>query len=247
MESKLTPVDKSEELTVSAARFISSVADDRNTFGAWQIARQIKEVLLTQEMCVLALVGGGSVAGVHEALINQEGIDWKRVLITHGDERVVPLQSEQRNWRVAEPLIDALIARGSLPESNLVTLGELGPDATDTEIRAELDVMAALVHNIDVALLGMGEDGHVASLFPKHPSLELEDDSVFVIVRDSPKEPPVRISVSLSALSQARLVVIGFGDGKAEAITSITESGSIEDIPARIVHLNPESVFVTDR
>jgi 6-phosphogluconolactonase len=91
--------------------------------------------------------------------------------------------------------------------------GELGPDEAAS---AYSHVIAGLVP-LDVVLLGIGEDGHTASLFPGHP--ELEADAWAIGVRNAPKPPPLRVTLTLKALRGARRVIIlATGAGKADAV-----------------------------
>jgi 6-phosphogluconolactonase len=99
-------------------------------------------------------------------------------------------------------------------------------------------------------MLGVGPDGHVASLFPGHPQLDVDDD-VAVGVTDSPKPPPERISLTFPALNRTRQVwFVVAGDGKADAVARALATGAdtpdVHEIPAVGVHGRERTVWFVD-
>ena len=96
-------------------------------------------------------------------------------------------------------------------------------------------------------MLGLGPDGHVASLFPGFPQLEV-DDAIAVPVRDSPKPPPERISLTFPALNRTREVwFVVSGDGKADAVArALAADGDVHDIPARGVRGQDRTLWFVD-
>jgi 6-phosphogluconolactonase len=95
-------------------------------------------------------------------------------------------------------------------------------------------------------MLGMGPDGHVASLFPGHPALDV-DDRIAVAVRDSPKPPPERISLSFSALNRSRSVwFLVTTEEKAEAADLAIRGADVHDVPAAGVRGRDETVWFLD-
>ncbi len=95
-------------------------------------------------------------------------------------------------------------------------------------------------------MLGIGPDGHCASLFPGHPALDATD-AIAVAVHDSPKPPPDRVSLTFEAMERCRAVwFIVSGDGKAEAVArALADDGSVSETPARGVH-GDETVWWLD-
>lgn len=152
-------------------------------------------------------------------------VDWSKVDVFWGDERFVPAGTADRNDLPAHELLFAkapfsAATQYPMPASD----GEYGDDldaaaagyaATLRDARRPSD--SGDVPAFDVVLLGVGPDGHCCSLFPDHPSAS--DHSAPVIpVRNSPKPPPLRISLSFDGLNTARQVwVVASGEGKAEA------------------------------
>jgi 6-phosphogluconolactonase len=156
----------------------------------------------------LVLAGGNTPKRTYE-LLTQADVTWGRVTVLFGDERCVPPDHPDSNYRLAREALLDRVAPGSVHR----IAGELGPDEA-----AELysRIIAALAP-LDVVLLGAGEDGHTASLFPGHP--EVQAPGWAVGVRNAPKPPPDRVSLTLPALQAARrVIVLATGAGKAGAV-----------------------------
>ncbi|HEY3193836.1 MAG TPA: 6-phosphogluconolactonase [Candidatus Dormibacteraeota bacterium] len=156
----------------------------------------------------LVLAGGTTPRRCYELLVNMD-VEWGRVTVLFGDERCVKPDHPDSNYRMArESLLDR-VALGTVHRMP----AELGP-----EEGAELySRVVAVLAPLDLVLLGLGEDGHVASLFPGHPALEIEGWATGI--RDSPKPPPQRVTLTLSTLRGAkRVIILATGSGKAEAV-----------------------------
>ena len=161
----------------------------------WIIA-EARAVIAAQGLFRLALAGGNTPRAVHESLARR-GADllWSHVQITFGDERCVPPDDADSNYRMAK---ESLFDRVPLPSGNIFRVrGEIAPEDAAHEYEEKLAAVAArlgeprYVH--DVILLGMGPDGHTASLFPGSPAL---DEAVrSVIPATGPKPPPQRITI----------------------------------------------------
>ena len=161
----------------------------------------------------------------------RETVDWSQVHVWWGDERFVPSGDSERNDGEA---MDALFAHLPLPAQNIHPVA--GPDrvadvaASAQAYTAELAEHAApgaQVPEFAVVLLGMGPDGHVASLFPGKASLDV-DALGALHETDSPKPPPERVSFSLPTLNAARQVwLVVSGEGKAAAVAAGLEGTSL--------------------
>lgn len=147
------------------------------------------------------------------------GIAWEDVAIAMGDERCVPLDDPDSNWGQLRALLAgaAPFERATL----LVPPVELGGAAAAERYAAALAALPSSptgAPRLDHVWLGIGEDGHTLSLFPGHPAAE-ERARLVVPVRDSPKPPPERITLTLRALEGARhCAVLVAGAGKADAL-----------------------------
>jgi 6-phosphogluconolactonase len=157
----------------------------------------------------IVLAGGRTPQQMH-ARLSRATADWPRWQVYFGDERCLPPDDEQRNSSAAAV---AWLARVPLPTANVHPIpAELGAEAA---AKAYAPLVAAALP-FDLVVLGMGEDGHTASLFPgqQHPA-----DELVHAVHDAPKPPPDRVSLSVDALSQAReIMVLVTGASKREAI-----------------------------
>ncbi len=156
----------------------------------------------------LVLAGGTTPRRCYELLAELD-VQWGRVSVLFGDERCVPPDHPDSNYRmVKESLLDRVA-----PATIYRMPAELGPDEG-------ADAYAEVVANVaplDLVLLGVGEDGHVASLFPGHPLLSAT--GLTAGIRDSPKPPPERVTLTLEAIRDAgRVLIIATGAGKAGAV-----------------------------
>ena len=156
----------------------------------------------------LVLAGGTTPQRCYELMAHMD-VDWGRVTILFGDERCVRPDHPDSNYRMAR---ESLLDRVS-PATVHRMPAELGPD----EGAGLYAHVVASVGQLDVVTLGVGEDGHTASLFPSHPALKAT--ALVVGIRDSPKPPPQRVTLTLPALRSARRVIIlATGAGKADAV-----------------------------
>ena len=154
------------------------------------------------------LAGGTTPKRCYELLAAMD-VPWGRVAVLFGDERCVAADDPDSNYLMAR---DTLLARVS-PATVYRMPGELGPDEGARAYAAAV----RHVSPFDLVLLGVGEDGHIASLFPNHPVLKAQ--GLTAGVHDSPKPPPERITLTLGAIRAARRVIIlATGAGKAAAV-----------------------------
>lgn len=187
------------------------------------------------------LTGGTIADKVHRSLAAspaRDAVDWSRVELWWGDERFLPANHPDRNETQARAaLLDALPLDGSrvhaMPASDS---GGTTPDDAASAYAAELAAAArpedhGPTPTFDVAMLGVGPDGHVASLFPEMPALY--DERPVVAVRGAPKPPPLRLTLTLGALSRAREVwFIVAGKEKAPAVRMALSGAGPVQVPA---------------
>ena len=183
-----TVLESAEEVAAAAAKEISE--------ALWKGAR------------TLVLAGGTTPRRCYELLSAME-VGWGRVSVLFGDERCVSPDHPESNYRMAR---EALLDRVA-PATVYRMPAELGPDE-GAELYAHV---VEAVSPLDVVVLGVGEDGHTASLFPGHPALKAP--GLVVGIHDSPKPPPERVTLTLNALQAAGTVLIlATGAGKADAV-----------------------------
>jgi 6-phosphogluconolactonase len=171
------------------------------------------------------LAGGSTPKAMYGVLAREYAgrIDWSRVHIFFGDERPVPPDHDDSNYKLAsETLLDHVPIR-----SVHRMRGELPPDEAATAYEKELRTFfgAEGVPRFDLILLGLGRDGHTASLFPETSALEVHDR--LVVANPVLKLDTTRITLTVPVINAARAVVfLVAGEDKAEAIEKILEEGA---------------------
>jgi len=197
-----------------AARFVTAVVDAQRN-------GRVAQVVLT----------GGRVASVVYRAVAESparsAIDWRRVEFWWGDERFLPEGDPDRNeTQGREALLDHVDVDPARVHPMPADTGQ-GAEAAASAYAAALE--AAGSPTFDVLMLGVGPDGHVASLFPGYPQLK-ESDAAAVAVHDSPKPPPTRVSLTFPVLDGSREVwFVVSGDDKAHAVGQALSGG---DVPA---------------
>jgi 6-phosphogluconolactonase len=205
----------------------------------------------------LVLTGGGigtAVLAELAAAPARDAVDWRRLDIWWGDERFLPAGHPERNETGAR---EALLRHLDTDPARVRPMPAAeGPDGDDPEAAAAryASWLAAAarpedhgpVPSFDVLLLGIGPDGHVASLFPGLPALY--DERPVVAVRGAPKPPPTRLSLTLPAIQCAREVwVLAAGAGKAGAIRlALSDVGPVQ-VPAGGARGRQRTLFLLDR
>lgn len=178
-------------------------AEDVAAAAASDICEALREGART-----LVLAGGTTPRRCYELLSNLE-VAWGRVTVLFGDERCVHPDHPDSNYRMAK---DALLGKVA-PATVYRMPAELGPE----EGASVYGHVVSAASPLDLVTLGVGEDGHTASLFPGHPALAAGGFAIGI--RDSPKPPPQRVTLTLGALQSARRVIIlATGAGKADAV-----------------------------
>lgn len=216
------------EVHGDAARLATAVAGE--------LLRRLSDAQSRGEVPHVGLTGGSIAHRIHEELGRRGAaadVDWSRVVFWWGDERYVASGSDDRNAHQARTaFLDAVgVDPANVHEAPATDSGrslEEAAAAYGQELREHGS------GSFEVLLLGIGPDGHVASLFPGHPALGV-DDAVAVAVHDSPKPPPERISLTYGALNRSRAIwFVAAGEEKADAVArALAVDGSVEETPAR--------------
>lgn len=205
----------------------------------------------------LVLTGGGIGTATLRSLREspaRDAVAWRRLDVWWGDERFLPGGSPERNETQArEALLDTVDVDPArvhpMPASDDPGGGD--PEAAAERYADELRSAArpedhAPVPTFDVLLLGVGPDGHIASLFPEAPALY--DDRPVVAVRGAPKPPPTRLSLTRSAINAAREVwLIAAGAEKAAAVHLALSGAGPVQVPAAGVRGRHRTLWLLDR
>ena len=224
-----------------AARIITALVDA-------QAARGSASIVLT---------GGGIGTATLRELAGspaRDAVDWDALDVWWGDERFLPSGHPERNETQAR---EALLDGVQLDPKRVHPMGASdGPDGDDLDAAAEryaAELARAAqpedhgpVPSFDVLLLGVGPDGHVASLFPESPALY--DDRAVMGVRGAPKPPPTRLSLSTGAINTAREVwLVAAGEEKATAARLALSGAGPTQVPAAGVHGKVRTLWLLDR
>ena len=184
----------------------------------------------------LVLTGGTIAAHVHTALASQESpLRWDDVEIWFGDERYVPRDDADRNAGQARAtLLDKVPVDPARVHEMPASDGAYAGDAEAAALAYAATLLSQAPADepwFDILMLGIGDDGHCASLFPGRP--EVLDPAPVVAVRRAPKPPPTRLSLGMQTLNRAREVwFVVSGANKAEALTSAYHGTDVLDVPA---------------
>jgi 6-phosphogluconolactonase len=174
-------------------------------------------------------------------------VDWSQVVVWWGDERFVAPDSPDRN--AAQAWTAFLSHVGADPER----VHEMPSTADNPDIEAAADAYSDTMRSLgsgefDVVMLGVGPDGHIASLFPGFPQLDV-DDRIAVPVTGSPKPPPERISLTYGALNRSKSVwFLVSGEEKSSAVARALADGTdLHDCPAAGITGPDETIWFLDR
>ncbi len=207
-------------------------------------------------LAAVVLTGGRVATEVYRALRDspaRDAVDWGHVDFWWGDERFLPAGDAGRNETQAR---EALLSALPLDADRVHPMPAAdGPDGPDPEAGAAryAEALAAATRpgtarlpHFDVLLLGIGQDGHVASVFPEHPAAY--DNRLVTAVRGAPKPPPVRITLTLPAINTAEEVwLTAAGTDKAGAVGMALAGAGPVQLPAAGVHGVDQTLWLLDR
>lgn len=214
-----------EALAPAAARFVLALA-----------TRRVAET----GSFMMVLAGGNTPRGLYQCLAQPpflHQMPWQHMHVLWGDERYVVPTSPDSNYRMAH---DALLRHVPLTSRHIYPI----PTGLESPQKAAADydwrVWSLLTEHqgrFDLVLLGLGADGHIASLFPQHPALALGQDVFATVVDDAPKPPSVRITLTPSALNRAANVLfLVTGADKAPVLRRVlSETDQAPTLPAQYI------------
>ena len=191
-----------------------------------RILATAQRAIAARDRFLIVLSGGNTPRGVY-AMLRMADTDWSRWHLYFGDERCVAANAAERNSRMAG---DTWLAHVQIPDDQVHAIpAERGAQQAAQDYSDTLHG----VGDFDLVLLGLGEDGHTASLFPGHDWGVSMDSPDALAVFDAPKPPPQRVSLSAARLSRAREVLfLVEGESKRDAVIKWQTNA---DIPARAV------------
>ncbi|KVI04640.1 probable 6-phosphogluconolactonase 4, chloroplastic isoform X1 [Cynara cardunculus var. scolymus] len=242
-EKKAQVFDSEEALSVSLAKYIADLS----------------EKFIKQKGSFTVVVSGGSLIKSLRKLVEApyvDSIDWSKWHMFWVDERVVPKDHPDSNYLLA---FDSFLSKVPIPPGNIYAIN----DALSAEGAADdyETCIKHMVHNgvistseasgipkFDLMLLGMGPDGHVASLFPGHPLLQ-EKSKWVAFIKESPKPPPERITFTFPVInSSANVVLVVAGAGKAHPVhVALGDGQDPELLPVQMVSPEGELTWFLDK
>jgi len=215
--------------------------------AAAEIGRSAARAAQARGLAAVALAGGTTPRRAYQRLAEpegHEGVPWEKVLLFFGDERCVPPDHPDSNqWMVRE----ALLARLPVPAANVFRMaGEAAdPEQAAAAYEAELRQELGPSPRLDLLLLGMGIDGHVASLFPGSPALQ--ESRRLVCAAPGPRPGERRLTLTLPAMNAARAVLfLVTGEEKAGLLAEVLAGGR-SDLPVARVRPDGEVHWLLDR
>jgi 6-phosphogluconolactonase len=212
---------------MASAPVVAADEDALARVAAEWLAEQVKHSVGRGGRCALALSGGSTPRPAYERLARQPAVPWQSVEVYFGDERAVPPTDTASNYRMAR---EALLDRVGLPPPRIHRM-----EAGDPDLEAAAARYAALLPDpLDVLVLGMGQDGHTASLFPGSPALR--ESKRKVVPARAPVPPVQRLTITPPVIAAARrVVVIVAGAGKAPVVArALRGPWRPEELPAQL-------------
>ena len=221
--------------------------------AAERIARAAEEAIALSDRFTLGLAGGSTPKALYEVLAEgyRDAIDWARVEVFFGDERCVPPDHEQSNYRMAHA---SLLSKVPIPGDNIYRMrGEIEPEAAAKEYGLMLkekfpSTSSGQAHSmgsgqvidagLDLLLLGMGEDGHTASLFPGTAAVgEMHHRCVANFAENSTTGRSWRITLTAPFINRSReVLILVAGAGKAKVLAEVLEGPRVpERLPIQLV------------
>lgn len=199
------------------------------------ILRHARAALAERDQFRIALSGGNTPRAIYTELARiGRDLPWDRVFFTFGDERCVPPEDGQSNFRMAR---ESLFIPAAVPEHSIARMrGEIDPQVAAQEYQDGLDLLATqrgeVIYRHDLILLGMGDDGHTASLFPG--TAALEEKAGRVVANFVPKFDTWRITFTFPLINQARQICFLANANKNAALLEMVLGGDQQYPAARV-------------
>jgi len=214
--------------------------------AARHLCEKLQEALIAKKLVNVAVPGGRNVAKIFQVM-QGEDIDWQRVHFFIIDERLVPIDHPDSNYKLLQDhFIDPLARAGRTAPGNAHPF-ILDASSMDRGAKRYEEVLSEDGFRYDIILLSSGEDGHVGALYPHHHSI-MDKHHGFIVMDDSPKPPPERMTSSLSLMQTADTALILFvGEAKRGAYTKFNDAQCpVAACPAKLVLALKDTTVFTD-
>jgi 6-phosphogluconolactonase len=214
--------------------------------AALLLCEKLRKALAAKKQVNIAVPGGRNVAKIFQVM-QREAIDWQRVHFFIIDERLVPIDHPDSNYKLLQDnFIDPLARAGRISPGNAHPF-ILNASSVDRGTKRYEEALAEHGFRYDVILLSSGEDGHVGALYPHHHSI-MDKHHGFIVMNDSPKPPPERMTSSRSLMQTADTALLLFvGEAKREAYLKFNNAqNAVVDCPAKLVLGLEDTTVFTD-
>ncbi len=214
--------------------------------AARDFAEKAEEAISSRGRFTVALAGGSTPKAAYETLARDyaENVDWRNIYIFLGDERTVPPGHDDSNYRMANEALLKYVPVGSVHRMR----GELDPEEAAASYEEELrNFFGEEPPRFDLIQLGIGPDGHTASLFPRTKALDITNR--LVVENPVEKLETIRITLTVPTINAARSVVfLVAGEGKAEALAEILDGDADpRDYPSKLIQPEGGPTWMLDR
>lgn len=192
--------------------------------GAQRFVQLAQEAVATRKRFSVCLSGGSTPRRMHRLLARpplRDRVEWSRVHVFWGDERFVPPDDPESTFLMAR---ETLLDHVPIPGINIHAMPTVGlsPEEAARRYAETLTTVVGNVPRFDLIYLGMGPDGHTASIFPGHPEATRPSTALVTVVRNSPKPPPTRLTLTFQAINAAANVLfLVAGSDKAQTIGAV--------------------------
>ncbi len=207
---------------------------------ATQVAEQLREAIEARDVATLVVSGGRSPVTFFQCLARQP-LDWSKVVITLADERWVPEEHVDSN----AGLLKRYLLVGAVAKAKFISLYRSA--SSQEEAADQADAALAELPAIDVLVLGMGDDGHTASLFPASPNLTealAADGSRRCFAMLAPSVPHQRLSMSRALLASARSPILSIqGQSKLDTLRAALAGDDLAEMPVRAFLQTPLTIY----
>ncbi|MEB3213129.1 MAG: 6-phosphogluconolactonase [Leptolyngbyaceae bacterium] len=211
------------------------------------VVERIRGAIAQRDLCTIALAGGSTPKPLYEAIATQD-LPWEKIHVFWGDERYVPADHPDSNELMART---AWLNQVDIPDSNIhaVPTDEADPAVAaakhDKELQEFFGVSSGVFPEFDIILLGMGDDGHTASLFPHTEALTVGDRLITV----GNKGDSIRITFTAPFINQSRCVIFMVaGENKQDALSHVfAEEDDSNQYPSRLIQPKGEFIWLLDQ
>lgn len=214
--------------------------DEAQAATAELLVTTVEAAVAERGRALLALSGGSGPPGVFQHLLEQPlfgRVPWEQISVVLADERYVPFSSPDSNYSQLRVTLLDIAPIPSLQVYPVATYYQHPAEAVAIYDRQLALLLEQHGGGIDVALLGMGPDGHTASLFPEHPALDAAPAALAAVVEGAPKPPPLRVTLTAAALNRARVALfLVAGTDKAPTVrAALRGPHDPRHIPAQLI------------